>query len=317
LSRGYGTREDVNLLFMALARAAGFQATALWLATRDGRVFEADVADPSRLTGSAVQVRAGGKTYYLDPGTRFCPFGILPWEESAARGIRAQTGHPQILTTPQPQASEAVTERKGVLDLDADGTLHGQIETEFRGQEALLRRLSARELDDAARNETIEQEIKKWFPPGAYVKIAKITGWDGSSEPLAVQIEVRVPDFAASTGRRLLMPAAVVQTYRGGMFERPDRVHPVYFPYSFQEVDSFEIRLPEGHSVESLPPGQRIEPEYAVYDLSLNQQPGCVLAIKRSLTLNGYYFTPKFYGGLRSFFAGMRKADEQQLVLQR
>jgi hypothetical protein len=59
-----------------------------------------------------------------------------------------------------------------------------------------------------------------------------------------------------------------------------------------------------------------MQPAYGVYDLSVSQQPGRV-ALKRSLTLNGYYFKPEIYHDLRSFFAGMRKADEQQMVLQR
>jgi hypothetical protein len=318
LSRGYGTGEDINLLFLALARAAGFEASEVRVATRDRRLFEPEVVDPGQLTGRLVQVRAGGKTYYLDPATRFCPFGLLPWEESAAGGIRGvDAANSQVVTTPQPEPSDAVTERKGVLDLDADGTLHGQIEIYFRGQEALQRRLSARELDDAARDETIGAEIRKWFPAGATVKIEKTAGWDSSSEPLTVQIEVQIPDFAASTGRRLLMPAAVVQTYRAGLFEQPARVHPVYFPFPFQEKDSFEVRVPEGYSVESMPGTQRIEPGYAVYDMSFTKQPGHSLAINRSLSLNGYYFKPQFYGNLRLFFGSMRKADEQQLVLQR
>jgi len=262
-----------------------------------------------------VEVQAGEKTYYLDPATRFCPFGLLSWEQTGVRGIRVTAGGSTFVQIPQPRSSDAVVERRGVLDLDAEGALRGKLEVAFRGQEALHRRLNAREMDEAARLKAMESEVTGWFQAGTSVKLDRITGWDGSDEPLKVDITVAIPEFASTTGRRLLLPATLFRA-RKDMLLHPKRVHPVYFPYPYQEVDSLQVRLPETLQIESLPPAQKGELVYANYQISVRAEEPRSLTLERRLRLDGYFFKIDQYPSIRSFYEAVRKGDEQQLVLQ-
>ncbi len=68
-----------------MARAAGFDARIVYLASRDGAYFIQRLPDERQLNAMVVSVQLGGKEMFCDPATHFCPFGLLPWEESAAR----------------------------------------------------------------------------------------------------------------------------------------------------------------------------------------------------------------------------------------
>ncbi len=69
LTHGYGNGRDINYLFVGLARAAGFDATAIFVASRSSTVFTPETQDAGQLSADIVWVRAGGKEYYLDPAS--------------------------------------------------------------------------------------------------------------------------------------------------------------------------------------------------------------------------------------------------------
>ena len=323
LKRGYGRPWHINWLFVALARAAGFDATAVRVASRMNGFFKPKLLDDSQLDSDLALVRHGGKEYYLDPATRFCPFGLLSWDQTGVQGIRPSPGEgirlgkdgEGFVKTPTPMGVHAHTGRKAVLHLGEDGSLHGKVELTFTGQEALQRRLDAIEKDEAGARKELEDKVKGWLPAGATVDQQNVTGWEGTEEPLKAEFAVRIPTFGTSTGRRLILPLAIFQANEKHPLPHAKRVHPVYFPYPWQEVDEITVQLPEGYQVESLPKKWTSTPQFGRYEISYENQER-TLRLQRRFVLNGYYFPVKDYPNLRLFFDAVRKGDEQQVVLQ-
>ena len=69
----YGNVNEINLLFTALARAAGFDASVVEVANRAYTRFQSEVLDISQLDAMVVAVRLNGQILYFDPATRYCP----------------------------------------------------------------------------------------------------------------------------------------------------------------------------------------------------------------------------------------------------
>jgi hypothetical protein len=84
----YAYANQINYLFTALARSAGFDASIVEVVNRSSAVFEEQVPDLSQLNAMVVLVRLGGQDLYFDPATRFCPYGLVPWFESDTHGVR-------------------------------------------------------------------------------------------------------------------------------------------------------------------------------------------------------------------------------------
>jgi len=95
LSRGYAFSNEVNLVFVALARAAGFEAYPIWVASRRKQLFQPRMYDPSQLDAMVVEVSLDGKVKYFDPATPYCPFDVLPWAETDTVGVRADEFSPK------------------------------------------------------------------------------------------------------------------------------------------------------------------------------------------------------------------------------
>ena len=156
LKRGYAHPLEINRLLVALARAAGFDASVVRVASRTNSFFKTQLLDDSQLNVNLVLVGVGGKEYYLDPATRFCPFGFLSWDQTMVQGIRLAEDGGEFVKTPNPGSADAHTGRKAVLHLGEDGSLHGKVELTFTGQEALQQRLDALKTDEAGARKELE-----------------------------------------------------------------------------------------------------------------------------------------------------------------
>jgi len=88
LERGYGDGYQSPGYFWGLARAAGFDASPVRIATRDDHFFRAGMMRIRDLNTNVVLVKLNGKDAYFDPGAAFTPFGLLPWSETNTAGLK-------------------------------------------------------------------------------------------------------------------------------------------------------------------------------------------------------------------------------------
>lgn len=315
LRNGYGTGLDINLLFLAMARAAGFDASMVWISGRHRNFFNPNVQDRSQLNAHVISVHLGADDIYLDPATTFSPYAMLPWEETGVQGLKITKDGGVFIQTPQPKSEEALTERKATLKLLDDGSVEGKLEIKYNGQSSLTRRLDAFDEDDAGRRKQVEDEVKGWLPTGAKVEIESIDPWGSSQDPLRVECKVTIPNVATVTGRRELLPAALFQFGRRHAFQSATRVHPVYFSYPYQENDDITLELPAAYHIESLPNALNETSAFAEFHTSFEKNEGS-LHFRRHFAINGIYFSTSYYKPLREFFDKVRASDEQQVVLQ-
>jgi hypothetical protein len=315
LKHGYGSGNEVNLLFVALARAAGFQSAPVLVADRQRHFFDHERYDVSQLDAMVVWVRVGAQDYYYDPASRYCSFGSLPWYETNTVGIRVSNPGGGLVQIPPGKSADAVIERKASLELDAEGNLQGKLSVNFVGQEALDQRSEAREMDEAGRKKQLEDQVKGWLPQGATVELKSVANWEQSGDALYAEFTVNVPNYASSTGRRLLAPSGIFQSNKKRVFQNAKRVHPVYFPYPYQEADDITLQLGPSRKVETLPAARSQTVSFGSYEASCASQGGTV-RLKRKMAMEGIYFTVDHYAALRAFYDTVRGGDDQQIVLQ-
>ena len=92
-------------------------------------------------------------------------------------------------------------------------------------------------------------------------------------------------------------------------------MHPVYFKFLSQKLDDVTINLPVGWQVTGLPNPLNQDLRVVGYACSAENNKGA-LHLTRKLDINIGLLDIKYYSPLRSFFQGVRTADEQQIVLQ-
>jgi len=307
-----GYSRELTRAFVALARAAGFDANVVRVAPRDERFFSDKLPDAEQMSSEVAQVMVDGKPLYLDPGTARAPFGVLSWEKTYVPGIRmTKSEGPQWIKTPADPPSAALVQRKADLRLDGE-TLKGVLTIAFRGQEALVRR--QRGDDDTARRKAIEDEIKGWFPNGAVLNIKSAEGLSSSDDAIVIQCEAELPGIVSRAGLRLMLPMSVFAASTKNPFAPATRTLPIYFPYSRQEEDEVKLTLPPKYAAGSQPPPSNLNAGAFIYKNVVTEN-GSELVLHRSLIIDAMFFDVDQYSGVRNFFNSAATADQRPVLI--
>ena len=312
---GYGDGVQITWLFLAMARAAGFEAYGVWAADRSNYVFSPVTMDSSKLDANVVLVKLNGKDVYCDPGAAFTPFGLLPWPETAVQGLKLDKDGGSWVTTTLPQSSDSRIERKAEMKLSDTGDLEGKLTLTFTGLEALRWRVEERNQDEAERRKALEEQVKSYVPAAIEVDLTNHPDWSGASRTLVAEFDLKIPGWVSGAGKRALVPVGIFGGTEKHMFDHANRVQPVYFQYPHQKVDDISIQLPLGWQVSTLPAPQKSDGHIVVYTLKAENEKG-ILRVNRMLNLDFLQLEVKYYLALRNFFQSVRTGDETQIVLQ-
>jgi len=313
---GYAYTNEINFLFTALARSAGFDANIVEIVSRDSGLFEREVLDGTQFNGMVVLVRLNGKSLFFDPATRFCPYGMVPWYETDTTGVAWDKNGGEIVKPVAPTGDASTIERKAELTLQADGALEGNLEVEFSGQEAMELRTSAADEDDGGRKKIIEDTVKRWATAGTTVDVGSVNSWTDAEQSLKIQCHIRFPRFAILSRRRIVLPASVFHVESSNPVPQSYRVEPVYFAYGHSEVDKVTIFIPPGYLVEATPGNVDYQGTIGTLHCERTNHAG-TLRLNRQSVRSGYFFATENYKSLRQYYEQLRQIDAQSVVLRR
>lgn len=316
LERGYGVRSDITRTFVALARAAGFEAEVVRVSTRDDKLFRINLMSfYDQMDAETANVKLGDRTLLFDPATPFCPFGLVQWSRSNAAALRYSDNPPSFFTTPVYPPDLALTQRGVNLRLDPQGNLAGTIMTTYTGHEALVRRLEHIHDDDAARKKDLEKELSDVLPLGAVVTMTKLENIDNSAPSLIAHYDISIPGIATAAGEKMVLPVSPLIGTAQYPFRHAQRKFPVYFPYPFREFDDIVITLPEGLASEARPSPHKTQNDFSAYSLVCSDEGPQRIHVQRDLVIKKSWFAVEQYPAVKSFYDTARASDEEQIVL--
>ena len=312
---GYGNSVELPWLFLGLARAAGLEAYGCWIADRSEYFFNPKLVQSERLRDNIVVVKVNGKDIYLDPGAALVPFGMLPWSETQAPGIRLDNQGGTWIRTPLPGSAESQMRRVANLRLLEAGDLEGTLTVSFTGLEALRWRVGLRNADEVARKKSLEEHVKALIPASAEAELTKKPDWSNSEMPFVAEFAVKVPGWASGSGRRLLVPVGVFAASEKHIFEHSERIHPVYYAYPYGDLDDVTIELPAQWQAVAVPKARTRNGDNTAYSLKVEDNRR-TLHITRQLNVDIFILEKDRYSILRNFFQAVRAGDEEQIIVE-
>jgi Domain of Unknown Function with PDB structure (DUF3857) len=311
----YGNGMQLTWLFLALSRAAGFQASGMWVPDRQNYFFSPQTMDGKRLDANVVVVKLDGKDTFFDPGAAFVPYGMLPWVETGVKGLKLDKDGGSWLETSLPAPNESVIHRKAELKLTETGDLEGKVIVTYTGLESSQRKIEERFADETARKAFLENEVKEAIPVACEVELTNHPDWKNSSTSLLAEFTVKIDGWASGAGHRAILPVGLFAAEEKHLFDHADRVHPIYFQYPFERSDDVTIDLPLGWQISTIPQPQKVDAKAIVYTLETKNDKG-TLRLSRELDVDVLVLPQQNYANLRKVFQIVRTGDEQQVILQ-
>jgi hypothetical protein len=253
--RKRGTSNKLALLYVALARAAGYPAYPMAVTSRNWGAFNQDVLSWSQLDDMIAIVSLNGHEFFFDPGTRDCPFGHLAWWHSNVGGISFEGKQLKFRLTPA-ESVGAQTQRLAELKLNPDGDVEGTLTITWNYIAALSNRRQFLREDQQAVESTIANNLQGRIPVGVQLKLISLKGLDTYNGPLVATFSVS-GKLATVTGKRLIVPAEFFASREKPIFSSQTRTQDIAFPEIFALQDTVRLTLPPSIAVEARSPKQR------------------------------------------------------------
>jgi hypothetical protein len=311
-----GYHDQLNRLFVAMARAAGLQASMMWVADRSENLFEPQFLSTNQLDAEIVVVQLDGKDMFLDPGTKYAPYGFLNWHYLGTQGLRQNRDKgADIASSPSPSYKQATLQRVANLTLSEQGTFEGTIAVGFDGLEAMSRRQEGNKTDAEGRKKMLQDEVRSWLPGGSEVALINEPIWDKTIDVLVARFKVSGP-LALGAGKRWIVPVHVFEVNDKPRFSAAQRIGAICFDYPSREIDEVHITLPPNLEVESLPPHEEVKLSYALYVADQKPEGPHGIVATRDLAMADFAFPSPEYKDLKGFYDKVKAADDQPLVLR-
>jgi hypothetical protein len=312
-----GSDDEIALLYVALARAAGLKVAPMQVVNRDRAFFDNDYLSVRQLDDYLAVVVIDGKEVYLDPGQKMCPFGGLHWKHNFASGFRLSEKTAVIDMTPPSTFKESSHLLAADLDIDQVGNVNGVARFVMDGPEALHWRQLALENDVEEVKKQFIEKMQDSLPDGVHAVFDHFISLDDYNENLMAVVKVS-GNIGAETGKHLFLPALFFESRAPHPFVAQDkRLTPIDLHYAMMEQDDVTYHLPPGYAIESaLPPSHVVWPDHASLRMSSIIMDGSV-KVRRAFTRNFTMLDPMEYNDLRAFYQKIAAADQAQLVLTR
>ncbi len=311
IKRRYGTPREINRLFVAMLRAAGFEARIIELVTRDENLFHQSFTDSFQFNGEAcVIIGRDGALQFYDAGTAYCPSGFLAWEKEAVTALVYGDKDWRFIDTPVSDAERNNEDKKLLIKPYVDGHVDVEVESKVTGLRALELRQELKGLTRDEQRKHILASVRHRLPT-ATISESSVMVSDTIKPPNAVDNSYRftLPQAATLTEKRLfLKPALLTRRDENFLPSSTNRQNNLRFYYPWSETERVVIETPTGYEIEQLPDAIDVDFGAAQYRAKFTTEGNCII-YERKLIINGINFTVKQYAILKEFFDRVHQSD--------
>ncbi len=311
----------IDMLFGALANAAGFETRIALAPDRSQTIFDPKMTNEDFVKPRCIAVKVGENWKFLNPGVSFLPYGKLVWYEEDVWALLIGEKFTSWEKTPLSGENETVSKRSGKLTVSEDGTLQGKLRLENSGQMAIEYRMENFDKSVEKQESDLKDEINERFST-AEISDVSIENLSDPTKPIVIQYYLKVPNFAQKTGKRLFIQPGVFEYGKTPIFSSADRKYDVYIPYPWSEDDSIEIKLPDGFTLDNADSPGEIADQQKIsllnVSMSINNSTNTLL-YKRKFYFGGggnLLFPASSYVPVKALFDGFHKANSHIITLK-
>jgi hypothetical protein len=305
-----GNSAEINVLLIAMLRAAGLEATPVLLSTRGHGRIQKLWPIYTNFDYLIARVRAGGETFLVDATERHRPLTILPTRALNHEGLLVQEGaETWIPIVPTGESQEVVVVRAA---LKTDGSIEGNAQTTFSGYRAS----DARSSLGGKKDDEYVKGLLRTETTGFAHDSFSIENRDSCDRPLEVRVKFTGASAAQVLEDRIFVNPMLFERTTQSPFKLESRTFPVDIPYGSTATYSLALAVPPGYTVTSVPvefstllPGNG-----GRYSRSVTVK-GDTISLSTRLDISRTYFEPRMYKDLRTVFEQVVTREAEQIVL--
>ena len=306
----YGDCKALSNYMIALLKEAGVNAKQVVIKAGSGQngLFK---DFPSNSFNHAVMFIPNGKdTTWLECTNQYESPGFMGSFTGDRDALMMDSSGGYIVHTPVYKATDNIKKRIINSSVSVDGTLNANINATYTGisQEKKFGMLHYANKDQKDKMLNAELHL-----PTYLVESSSYKEYKGKIPVIEENLKITASNYVNITSKRMFIVPNII--------EREDRLDTtkkrkfeVVIRHSFTDIDSIEIAIPAGYTIESMPKDIAVQNKYGSYTYKVQFENNTIKLFRRLMMCSGTY-PPEAFNELASFHDIMYKADRSKMVL--
>lgn len=322
LKRRQASSQYIDFLFGAMTSALNMPVRVAFLGNSSKMFFKPEMTNENLIAPGAIAVLVDQRWQFFNPGLKFLPYGMLVWYEEQNPSLVLAEKEYNWTDTPMTPHEKSAAKRSGKFKLLEDGTLEGRVKIEYSGHLALNYRLDNYDESPAKREENLKSEMKERIA-SAEISNISIEHLEDISKPVVHQFDVRIPNYAQKTGKRLFLQPAFFEYGERSLFASAERKYDIFFRFPWSEKDDIQIELPSGFDLDNAdtPAATADRQGIGSHETAIRVSRGQTTSLlyERKFHFGGadtVLFPARAYSVLKTMFDAFHKADSHTITLR-
>ncbi len=258
-----------------------------------------------------------GRLLFYDPTNPVTPFGSLSGSLQGNFGLLVTPDGGELVQLPAMSPIANGITRTATLTLDESGTLRGDVREVRLGDRAAEQRFAVRSAKtDTDRIRPIEKLLSASLSSYEITK-ASVVNLPTSARAFEWRYSLEASQYGKTGGDVLLVRTRVIGVKSSALLETKEpREHPIEFDEPERDLDVFEITLPAGYQVDSLPESVDVDEGFAAYH-SKTQLMGHTLRYTRSYEIDELSVPVDRAPDLRALYRVIDADERNEAILKR
>jgi hypothetical protein len=308
-----GSVAEINMALTTALEAAGFNAEAVLLSTRENGFVNKLYPQTSEFNYMITKVDIGGKTYLLDATDPLLTFGLLP-----LRCLNDQ-GRVMSLDKPSYWIDLTATGQRGAntynydLTLQPDGKMKGTMTHYSSGYEAYEHRLAIKKFNSV--DEYVESLNERW--PKFKILKANITNLDSLDMPLGETYEIEIKEYNGLNHEKLYFNPFILDYITINPYKLSERTYPVDIGMPTSDRYTLSLHLPDNYVVDTPPQtfGLALPNNGGKFE-TFYQLDGNTITFSHIIQLNKSVYSSQEYPYLKELYNKIILMQKAQMILK-
>ncbi|MBC5863682.1 DUF3857 domain-containing transglutaminase family protein [Flavobacterium turcicum] len=310
-SNSTGNAAEINFILINMLRIAGVDANPVLVSTVDHGV----PAYPNR-TGFNYVIAAAtidGKNILLDATNKYAVPDVLPLKLLNWQGRLIRKGGSSEEINLVPKKPSAINHNL-FARINPNGKIEGKIKMYYTTTESFLFREKQANQDQ---NTYLERLENKWNG----LEISEYGIEENktiTTQPITEKFDFSTVNHCEIIAGKLYIYPMLFLTSSINPFVQEKRDMPIYFAYPKSRKYNFNLEIPAGYAVESIPNAIRISTQGKEVVFSINSVlVGNTIQIVINEEINGAIFVAEFYPELKSFYQKVIEKQNEKIILSK
>ncbi|WP_316839688.1 DUF3857 domain-containing protein [Pedobacter gandavensis] len=307
-----GNTGDINLALISALTAAGLDAEALILSTRNNGELNRLFPVISNFNYVVVKLNLGETSYLLDASVPLLPFGMLP--------LHCINGQGRVINLKKPSywydvssGQKDYTRYNFNATLMKDGKIKGELTTYSSGYEALKKRKAIEEAG------SISDYVEKLDERMPKISIGQheIQNLDSLELPLVEKYEITINSYDGDNMSKIFFSPFFIDHISKNPFNLNERTYPVDLGSKSERRISILLNIPEGYVITDQPKNMSIGlADNGGRYLTSTALSENVLTFTQLLQFNKPIYDSSEYLSLKEFYSQVIQNQKTDIILK-